>query len=157
MVVSINVLDKVVVSLGVLQLNSSLAPDEFKSKCLSYIDRDPNTFVVGISEKIMSTLTTCKIGLAYLYTIEDDYLGDRIRNREIRFLANLLGLRQARSVVETLNEVSYVVVVSSNRDNVEKIMNLLQETCNASSMDFQECSTNDLYEITRNRIERLSK
>ncbi len=157
MAVSINVLGKVVVSLGVLQLNSSLAPDEFKSKCLSRIDRDLNTFVVGISKKMMSTLTTCKIGLAYLYTIEDDYLGDRIRNREIRFLANLLGLRQARSVVEALNEVSYVVVVSSNQDNVEKIMNLLQETCNASSIDFQECSTNDLYEITRNRIERLSK
>ncbi len=140
------------IGVEVLSLKSSYDPEEFVKKCVSTND----LVIAGIPSRLSQNLTTCSIALAYTYTIEDELLNDRIKNRNLRFIANLLGLRQVADVVQEIDRVEKVIIVGPP-EQVRKASLSIIEICGGDVEILEECSGDSLWSITSKRIEKLSK
>jgi len=111
--------------------------------------------LVGLPE---DTINPCSLALAYLYTIEDMEMGTRIKNKAILFLANLLGLSQARDVIEAIKKckgIALIGVLGEPRKTIPDIIEKLD--IKDYNMKFKEakCTIEDLEKVTLLRINKL--
>ncbi|MCE4608840.1 MAG: hypothetical protein F7C36_00455 [Desulfurococcales archaeon] len=140
------------IGIEVLSLKNSYDPEEFVKKCVSTSD----LIIAGIPARMLQNLTICSIALAYTYTIEDELLNDRIKNHNLRFIANLLGARQVADVIKEIDRVEKVIIVGPP-EQVKKAALTIAEICGGEVETIEECSGDSLWSITSKRIERLSK
>ncbi len=140
------------IGVEVLSLKNSYGPEEFVKKCVSTSD----LIIVGIPSRLSQNLTICSIALAYMYTMEDQILNDRIKNHNLRFIANLLGARQVADVIQEIDRVEKVIIVGP-AEQVKRVSLSIAKTCGGEVETLEECSEDSLWSITSKRIEKLSK
>jgi hypothetical protein len=137
----------------VFRLPQEIEAERFISECVNRIE---GALVVGLPERFYTRLSLCALKAAFLYTAEDLVIGTRIRNKAILFLMNLLGLRQARDVVEAVDTVFFVVVIAFDEDLAERTSKFLERSCGALEIKPPECNVNVLADMAAARLSRIA-
>jgi hypothetical protein len=94
-------------------------PRKIEATVIANLSREyKEPLTVGLPEEVVNP---CSLALAYLYTLEDLDTGTRIRNKAILLLMNLLGLNQAKDVVEAVKDCKTVALIGT-RGEPEKVL-----------------------------------
>ncbi len=110
----------------------------------------------GIIAGYPGRVDPCQAVLALIYSLEDEETGNtHIRNRALRWIATLIGARQARDAVNFIRNVESVLVAGLSVDTETLISDVLR------SMGYKtklygpvryDCSPDSLVKITMKRI-----
>ncbi len=119
------------------------------------LSKSRRELLVGLPE---GEVNPCSLALAYLYTIEDMEMGSRIRNKAILLLANLLGLSQARDVVEMVRECKTLALIGAPeepRKAIPEVLSKLGVKDYKVKHETAVCTKEALEKITLSRVTKL--
>ncbi|MCE4625302.1 MAG: hypothetical protein F7C35_05505 [Desulfurococcales archaeon] len=137
----------------VLELHDPMEPRVFVSSCIPPRGRD--VIVAGLPRRLGEAVSQCTIQAAYTYVAEDLAGGrSRVKNRDILFLMNLLGVKQVRDVVEKIDSVELVVIVGPG---ARRVARNLSARCQAREVEPPSCNAEWLTLMARGRLRRYTK
>jgi hypothetical protein len=141
------------ITVKLLRLKHTLDAEHFVEECMP---PSGGILVVGVPGRFQARLTLCTVEAAYIYTAEDITSGSRIKNRAILYLMNLLGLKQARDVVEAVDTVDYIIIIGTEPGKMDEAARYVSRRCGAVSWEPPHCNIEELAEMAVARLERFS-
>ena len=137
-------------SIGVIEgLGGKLRPEDVARLYREFGDK-------GIVAGFPGNVDPCQAILAALYVLEDEKMGNtRIKNRALRWVATMIGARQARDAVDFVKYVESVVVVGLSVDT-ETLVSRLLESLGYKGGRLEpapySCSSESLAGVTMKRV-----
>ena len=141
------------IPLQVLELSEPMEPQVFVSSCIP--PRGRGVIVAGLPRRLRESVSHCTIQAAYTYVAED-LVGrrSRVKNSDILFLMNLLGVKQVRDVVEKIDSVEIVIIAGPE---AEKVARHVSTRCRAREVEPPPCNAEWLTIMARGRLKRYTK